>query len=136
MKRTIRLLTSLLTLILLTGLLAGCSKNKLADTFDEETVKQQALADITLAESNDFEGWQARFAPEYQSAVTEDAYTSYLGTLNEKGAFKEFGKIAIIGQEQNGTNYAVAVVICKHENGDIQYTVAYDENMNLVQFTI
>ena len=30
-------------------------------------------------------------------------------------AFKEFGKIAIIGQEQNGTNYAVAVVICKHE---------------------
>lgn len=136
MKRTIRLLASLLTLILLTGLLAGCSKNKLADAFDEETVKQQALADITLAEANDFAGWQARFAPEYQSAVTEDAYTAYLGTLNEKGAFKEFGKIAIIGQEQNGTNYAVAVVICKHENGDIQYTVAYDENMNLVQFTI
>lgn len=136
MKRTIKLLSALLTLILLAGLLAGCSKNKLADAFDEETVKQQAMTDITLAESNDFAGWKARFTPEYQSAVTEDAYTSYLSTLNEKGAFKEFGKIAIIGQEQNGTNYAVAVVICKHENGDIQYTVAYDENMNLVQFTI
>lgn len=136
MKRTIKLLSVLLTLILLAGLLAGCSKNKLADAFDEETVKQQAMTDITLAESNDFAGWKARFTPEYQSAVTEDAYTAYLNALNEKGSFKEFGKIAIIGQEQNGTNYAVAVVICKHENGDIQYTIAYDENMNLVQFTI
>ena len=136
MKRTLQLLTALLALTLLTGLLAGCNKNKLADAFDEEAVKQQAQADITLAESNDFAGWQARFAPEYQAAVTEDAYTAYLNTLNEKGAFKEFGKIAIIGQEKNGINYAVAVVICKHENGDIQYTVAYDENMNLVQFTI
>lgn len=136
MTRTRKLLTALLTLTLLTGLLAGCSKNKLAASFDEKTVRQQALADITLAESNDFAGWKERFAPEYQSAVTEDAYTAYLNALNEKGSFKEFGKMVIIGQEQNGTNYAVAVVICKHENGDIQYTIAYDENMNLVQFTI
>ena len=136
MTKTRKLFTILLTLTLLASLLTGCSKNKLSDVFDEETVKQQAMSDITLAESNDFAGWQARFTPEYQSAVTEEAYTTYLDTLNEKGAFKEFGKIAIIGQEQNGTNYAVAVIICKHENGDIQYTVAYDENMNLVQFTI
>ena len=136
MTKTRKLFTILLTFTLLASLLIGCSKNKLSDVFDEETVKQQAMSDITLAESNDFAGWQARFTPEYQSAVTEEAYTTYLDTLNEKGAFKEFGKIAIIGQEQNGTNYAVAVIICKHENGDIQYTVAYDENMNLVQFTI
>ena len=136
MTKTRKLFTILLTFTLLASLLTGCSKNKLSDVFDEETVKQQAMSDITLAESNDFAGWQARFTPEYQSAVTEEAYTTYLDTLNEKGAFKEFGKIAIIGQEQNGTNYAVAVIICKHENGDIQYTVAYDENMNLVQFTI
>ena len=136
MTKTRKLFTILLTFTLLASLLIGCSKNKLSDVFDEETVKQQAMSDITLAESNDFAGWQARFTPEYQSAVTEEAYTTYLDTLNEKGAFKEFGKIAIIGQEQNGTNYAVAVIICKHENGDIQYTVANDENMNLVQFTI
>ena len=136
MTKTRKLFTILLTFTLLASLLTGCSKNKLSDVFDEETVKQQAMSDITLAESNDFAGWQARFTPEYQSAVTEEAYTTYLDTLNEKGAFKEFGKIAIIGQEQNGSNYAVAVIICKHENGDIQYTVAYDENMNLVQFTI
>lgn len=136
MKKTIAK-TLLLTLALFTGLLTGCgNKNELSDAFDEETVKQQALDDIALAESDDFEGWQARFAPEYQSAVTEDAYLSYLDTLKDYGAFTEFGKIAVIGQEQDGTDYAVAIVICKHADGDIQYTVAYDSNMNLVQFTI
>lgn len=124
-------------LTLITGLLAGCgSKNKLSDAFDEATVKEQAMADIKLAESNDFAGWQARFAPEVQSAVTESSYTSYLEMLENYGAFKEFGKTAIVGQEQNGVNYAVIVIICKHDGGDIQYTIAYDENMNLVQFTI
>lgn len=132
-----KFLLLLLILSVIIGLLAGCSsKNKLSDTFDEPTVKEQAMADITLAESNDYEGWHARFAPEYQSYVTEDAYTSYLNTLEDYGAFKEFGKSAIVGQEKDGVNYAVVVILCKHENGDIQYTLAYDENMNLIQFTI
>lgn len=127
----------LLILSVIAGLLAGCSsKDKLADTFDETTVKDQAMADIILAESNDFEGWHARFAPEYQSYVTEDAYTSYLNTLKDYGAFKEFGKSAIVGQEKDSANYAVIIILCKHEGGDIQYTLAYDEDMNLIQFTI
>lgn len=132
-----KIMSLVLAGVLLTGLLAGCgSKNSLADVFDEETVKKQAMDDITLAQSSDFEGWKNRFSPEVQSAVTEDAYKNYLNTLDEKGTFKEFGRVAVVGQEQNGTNYAVAVVICKYENGDIKYTIAYDEQMNLIQFTI
>lgn len=137
MMKTKKIFTVLLMFTLITGILAGCgNKNKLADAFDEETVKEQAMADITMAESDDYEGWVSRFAPEVQSAVTEASYTSYLDILNKNGAFKEFGKIAVIGQEQGGKNYAVAVVICKHAKGDIKYTIAYDENMNLIQFTI
>lgn len=138
MLKTITKLSSLLLILtIMAGLLAGCSsQSKLADAFDETTVKEQAMADITLAESNDFEGWQARFAAEYQSYITEDAYTTYLNTLDDYGAFKEFGKTAIVGQEKDGVNYAVIVILCKHEGGDIQYTLAYDENMNLIQFTI
>lgn len=134
-RKTLMSLLFILTVII--GLLTGCgNKNKLADAFDEATVKEQAMADIKMAESNDFTGWQARFAPELQSDVTEDSYSAYLKTLENYGTFKEFGKSAIVGQEQNGVNYAVIVIICKHEGGDIQYTIAYDENMNLVQFTI
>lgn len=138
MMKTKKIFTLLLMLGLITGILAGCggSKNKLADVFDEETVKQQAIADITQAEADDYEAWVARFAPEVQSLVTEASYTSYLDIISKNGAFVEFGKAAIIGQEQDGKNYAVIVIISKHENSDIKYTLAYDENMNLIQFTI
>lgn len=132
-----KIMSLLLVFTLITALLAGCGqKNKLADTFDEAKVKEQAMTDIAQAESNDFKGWQSRFAPEYQSQLTESIYATYLDSLKDYGAFKEFGKTAIIGQEKDGVNYAVIVILCKHEGGDIQYTLAYDENMNLIQFTI
>lgn len=128
---------ALLTFTLIAAMLTGCgNSNKLADVFDKDTVEEQAIADITLAESNDFAGWVARFAPEFQSALTEEIYAAYIDTLNQYGTFKEFGQCAIIGQEQNGKNYAIVIIICKHENGDIKYTLAFDEQMNLIQMTI
>lgn len=137
MKKIFKSFAALLTLVLIICALGGCgSKNRLADCFDEKEVTAQAMEDITLAESDNFEGWQARFAPEYQSLVTEDSYNSYRKVLARYGAFQEFGKTAVIGQEKDGQNYAVAVIICKHEGGDVKYTAAYDENMNLIQFTI
>ncbi|MDO5540543.1 MAG: DUF3887 domain-containing protein [Eubacteriales bacterium] len=137
MKKIFKGFPSLLVLVLTICALGGCSsKNKLADCFNEKDVKTQAMEDITLAESDNFEGWQARFAPEYQSVVTEDAYISYKEVLARYGAFQEFGKAAVIGQEKDGKNCAVAVIICKHKGGDVKYTAAYDENMNLIQFTI
>lgn len=128
---------ALLTFTLIAAMLTGCgNSNKLADVFDKDIVEEQAIADITLAESNDFAGWVARFAPEFQSALTEEIYAAYIDTLNQYGTFKEFGQCAIIGQEQNGKNYAIVIIICKHENGDIKYTLAFDEQMNLIQMTI
>ena len=73
----------LLVLAALMALLAvGYSKSsKLPDGFTEEGVKTQAEADIKLAESNDFEGWKARFAASLQSSITEDVYQPYLCLL-------------------------------------------------------
>lgn len=137
MKKSVKRFSVLLAVAFIICALSGCqSKNKLASCFNEKDVKALACEDITLAESDNFEGWQARFAPEYQSVVTEASYDAYKATLTKYGAFQEFGKTAVIGQEKDGKNYAVAIVICKHEDGDIKYTVAYDENMNLIQFTI
>lgn len=114
----------------------GRNSSKLADCFKEETVKQQAQEDITVAEGKDFEGWKARFSPELQDKITESSYTGYLATLVKNGEFTEFGKTAVVGQEKNGINYAIAIVIAKHEKGDIKYTIVYDENMNLISFVM
>ena len=103
---------------------------------DEETVRNQAMEDIRLAESDDYEGWKARFAEELQSGLTEDAYTSYLAILEKKGAFKEFGSAAFLGQVVGGKKYGGILIIAKHEKEDIKYNIAYDEDMNLITFTI
>ena len=137
MKRLVKLMAVLVSVVVLTGVLAGCGdKNKLADVFDEETVKQQAMDDITIGESGDFEAWKARFAGEIQGSLTQEIYDNYLNLLKEKGEFKEFGKCAILGQEQDGKNYAVVVYIVKHEKGEIKHTLAYDEEMHLIQYLI
>lgn len=127
----------LLSMAVLAGVLAGCGdKNKLADVFDEDGVKQQAMDDITLGESDDYEGWKARFVPEIQEKLTEDIYNSYLEGLKEKGAFTEFGKAAILGQEQDGKDYAVVVFLVKHEKGEMKYTISYNEEMQLINYLV
>lgn len=126
----------LLVLAALMALLAvGCSKSsKLPEGFTEEGVKTQAEADIKLAESNDFEGWKARFADSLQSSITEDVYQPYLDMLAKKGDFEAFGKTAFVGQEKDGQKYAAVIYVVKHAEGEIKYTVGYDEDMKLVQF--
>ena len=106
----------LLVLAALMALLAvGCSKSsKLPEGFTEEGVKTQAEADIKLAESNDFEGWKARFAASLQSSITEDVYQPYLDMLAKKGDFESFGKTAFVGQEKDGQKYAAVIYVVKY----------------------
>ena len=126
----------LILLAALMGLLAvGCSKSsKLPEGFTEDGVKTQAEKDIKLAESNDFEGWKARFEDSIQSSITESAYQQYLDLLAKKGDFESFGKTAFVGQEKDGQKYAAVIYVVKHADGEIKYTVGYDEEMKLVQF--
>lgn len=116
---------------------AGCGNSqKLAEDFDKDSVIEQAKQDITTAEANDYEGWKARFSEALQEGVTEDAYAQYLAILKEKGDFEEFGKAAVTGLNQNGADYAVVIYVVKHAEGDIQYTIIYDKDMNLMTFTM
>ncbi|MGI6070650.1 MAG: DUF3887 domain-containing protein [Blautia sp.] len=131
-----KMITLILTTAAILCLFTGCGKgSKLPEGFDEETVKAQAIQDIELAASDDYEGWKARFEDELQPHITEDSYQGHLENLKKHGAFQEYGKYAFVGQEKDGKKYAAIVIIVKYEEGDIQYSVGYDEDMKLVQFT-
>lgn len=124
-----------ITMILMTILLAGCGKGgKMEGGFEKDALIAQAEADITTAESNDFQGWKARFQPDLQSVLTEEMYTQYLSYLESIGDFQKFGKAAVTTQEQNGVVYGVVVYLVEHEGGETKYTIIYDGDMNLVAF--
>lgn len=115
--------------------LSGCG-SKLSGGFEEEKVKQQAMEDVTTGESGDFGAWKSRFDPALAESLTEDIYNNYLALIEEKGSFKEFGKCAVAGQSDDGKDYAVVVLVAEHEEEKIQYTLIYNTDMQLINYTI
>lgn len=122
--------------MLTVGLLTACQSSKLADCFTEDEVKEQAVKDIELAASDNYQGWVDRFQEDLKSSLTEDTYATLLAELEKKGEFEKYGKTAIVGQEQDGKNYAGAIVIAEYANGKLTYTISYNEDMELVGFLI
>ena len=125
--------------LLLCLLLAGCSgSTKLADCFSKDELTTLSQENITLAESGDYEAFLEKMDPSVSSALTEEVYNQYLDTVKAKGAFQSFGKPAFVGQtvKETGDNYAAVILTANYENGKLQYTLGYNEDLKLVQFVI
>ena len=92
--------------------------------------------DIEIAQSKDYESWKSRFTKDLQSSLTEESYDSYLKILEKQGEFKEFGKCTYLGQIKDNKEYGGVIIVVKYEEGNVNYSLAYDEDMNLVSFTM
>lgn len=124
-------------------LLGGCSKGsvtaELADCFDEETVEEEAKAAITLGESGNYEEFIKLFDDAVAESMTQEVYEDqYLSVVKEKGAFESFSDGILVGQTDpdTGAHYAGVVLVANYEDGKIQYTIGYNEDMKLIQFLI
>lgn len=129
-----------LGIVLVCSVVTGCSgSTKLADSFDEETVKKSAEEAIGLIHSNDYEAFAEKFEEATKASITKDVFdTQIKAVVDAKGKFESFEKETIIGQtdKDTGKNYAGIIVIAKYENGKVQYTIGYNEDMKLIQFLI
>lgn len=94
------------------------------------------MEDIEIAQSKDYESWKSRFTKDLQSSLTEESYDSYLKILEKQGEFKEFGKCTYLGQIKDNKKYGGVIIVVKYEEGNVNYSLAYDEDMNLVSFTM
>ena len=122
--------------LLLCLLLAGCSgSTKLADCFSKDELTTLSQENITLAESGDYEAFLEKMDPSVSSALTEEVYNPYLDTVKAKGAFQSFGKPAFVGQtvKETGDNYAAVILTANYEDGKLQYTLGYNEDLKLFQ---
>lgn len=132
----------ILSAIVISMAFAGCSKqagSELADCFEKDTLIEAAKEAITLAESDNYEGYAALFDDALSSQITEESYQSqYLDVIKEKGTFESFGDPVVIGQtdESTGKNYAGVILVAKYSDGKIQYSLGYNEEMRLIQFFI
>ncbi|MDO5424657.1 MAG: DUF3887 domain-containing protein [Eubacteriales bacterium] len=131
-------IVGILSAMLLSLLLVGCSQNKLAACFSKEELTTLSQDNITLAESGDYETFMEAVDPLTRTSFTEEIYQQYLDAVAPKGERKSFGNTAFVGQtdQTTGANYAAVIMIVEYEEGKIQYTLGYNEDLKLVQFLI
>ena len=97
--------------ILAAAALTGCAQSKLSDKFDEETVKEEAMKSVELFNERDYQAIIDMGDDRLKESITAEQFAQ-------------------------ASDYGGVVMIGDYEDGKIQFTIAFDEDMKLVQFLI
>ena len=114
--------------------LSGCSSTKLAEAFDEETVKEAAQEAVGYLAAGEYEKNIEMMDSAMQEALSSEDLKANVETMNEQtGAFKEYKSIAVVGQQDaQGTDMAVAVVVASFEKRNVTYTISFNTDMEVI----
>lgn len=126
-------------LIWLSALMTGCGQSKLSDTFDEETMKEEAMKAIEYFNEKDYQSIIDMGSEELKEGITAEEFAKASDPYLDKcGSFKKITKTVVAGNKDSktGNEYGGVVMIGEYEDGKIQFTIAFDEDMKLVQFLI
>lgn len=120
-------------------LLSGCKDMSLGDMFDEAQVLQKSREAIDHFNAGDYQAIIDMGGAALGEQLTVEDFDAQAAPKKEKlGTFKEILKEEVMGtvDSETGMNYAGTVTVAKYAHGKLKFTIAYDEDMNLVQFTI
>jgi len=117
-----------LALALALAALAGCSSGSLPEGFVKEDVQREAEDVVTLLSAGEYDTVEALFSSDMKAALDAAALEKALGPQLEKlGAFDSVTSEAVAGGKNDQVgDYAVAVLVCKYENGSATYTISID----------
>ena len=76
---------------------------------------------------------------ELKAGITEEQFAEACDPYLDKcGEFEEITKTVFAGGHDKNSeiDYATAVMIGEYEDGKIQFTVSFDEDMEMIQFLI
>lgn len=119
--------------------LTACGAQSLPDQFDEETVKAEAKKAVDYFNERDYQSIIDMGSDAFQELLTAENFASQSDPYHEKcGEFQEIAKTIAVGNVDKETQQAFGgvVMVGKYKEGTIQFTIAFDEDMKLVQFVI
>ena len=137
--KTQRIKSGLLVLLALTAafVLSACASSKLADSFDEETVKtaaEEIVTDMNEGESQAIvDKGTDKLAESMTAKLLSDNVDSY---FSGRGDFEKLLSTAVVGQKtkDTGADTAVAVVVAQYANQKVTYTISFNTDMQLIGF--
>lgn len=119
--------------------LTACGAQPLPEQFDEETVKAEAQKAVDYFNDQDYQSIIDMGSDAFQEVLTVENFASQSDPYHEKcGAFQEIAKTIVLGNVDQETqeSFGGVVMVGRYEEGTIQFTIAFDEDMKLVQFII
>lgn len=119
-----KLVSTVLSLGLILALLTGCSQ-ALPAGLDAATLEADAKLAVDTLNARDWEGLVEMTDMPMEADIWEEQLAP---VLDELGAFEKYKGVTVSGMtdKETETEYGLALVSCKYENGDIVYRVVFD----------
>ncbi len=125
--------------ILSVFILAGCGQGGLPEKFEEEAVKEKAMTAVAYFNERNYQGIIEMGSKELQESITAEQFAEVSDPyLEQCGEYVKVSKTVVLGNTdgQTGETFGGVVMVGKYESGQIQFTIAFNEQMELVQFII
>lgn len=135
MKQTARMILSGMIVVMLGLLMVGCGAAPLPDGFNADEVTARAEEIVGYASEGDYDTIIDNLREDLKDAVTaEQLSEGWAPTYERVGAFESIKKVVLSGTTDSTTSeeYAVAQVLCVHEDGNVLYTLSFDADLQLV----
>ena len=119
--------------------LTACGAQPLPEQFEEDTVREAAEQAISFFNEKDYQSIIEMGNDDFQRVLKEEEFASQSDPYLDKcGAFQEISKTIFVGNidEETQVAYGGVVMVGSYEEGTIQFTIAFNEDMELVQFLI
>lgn len=119
--------------------LAACGAQSLPEQFDDETVKAEAEKAIGYFNAHDYQSVIDMGSDAFQGFITAEEFAAQCDPYLEKcGEYQGIAKTIVLGNVDQETQeaYGGVVMVGNYKEGKIQFTIAFDEDMRLVQFVI
>lgn len=117
----------------------GQAEEKLPDSFDEAQVREEAGKVIGYFNDRDYQSIIDMGDKDLKANSTAESFAATGDPLlEEKGAYREMGEAKIVGKtdEKTGKSYGGAIIPVTYENGEMEFTVAFNEDMEIAQFLV
>lgn len=123
MKKIYNIFLVMLGLMLITG----CGASKLSDKYDDEKLTTSAEEIIINLNNEKYDDIIAIMDETLKNQLSKEKLEEAWSNFKKLGEYESISKI--IFREKDG--YAVVVAIAEYEEGKIQFTLSYNEDMEL-----
>lgn len=128
---------SLLAVLVMILVLAGCAGKSLPDSMTEEELIDAGREVMLLAVEGDYEAVHALLREDIRETVTaEDIQSVVLNNVDGAGVYKQIEDSMTTAQDADGETIGVAVLYCEYSEDNVLFRVAFDSEMKLVGLSV